>query len=262
MAAHANILDQPEPLGRSLAGSVVLHVSVVAAVLAFNAIGSRQRVMWGDLNGGGMGAVAVNPVARIPLPGRTGPVNPVANDTESVVPTPPPKAKPQPKVTAPDPHAIALQSRNATKKAAQPSSPPNKFREQQKDLPNQLYSTAGQAVVSPTIGMTGGGGVGIGTNSPFGSQLGAYSELLRNQVARNWRTGDIDPRIRAGQVVVTFTLRRNGSVTAVRITQQSNNTALNYSAQRAILDAAPFPPIPPQFTKNEAEIEFVFELRR
>jgi protein TonB len=244
---------------------VVLHISVVAAVVTFNAIGSRPRVMWGDINGGGgMGSVAVTPVARIPLPGRTGPANPVANDTESVVPAPPPKAKPQTKVKAPDPNAIALKSRNAMKKAARPASAPNRFREQQKDLPNQLYSTAGQAAVSPAIGMTGGGSVGIGTGSPLGSQLGAYSELLRNQVARNWRTGDIDPRIRAGQVVVTFTLRRDGSVPAgsVRITQRSDNAALNYSAQRAILDSAPFPPIPPQFTKNEAEIEFVFELRR
>jgi len=265
MAPHIDILDQPEPLGKSLAGSVALHLSVGAAVLLSAWIGHGSRVQWGDVNGGGMGSVAVNVVPRIPLPGRSGPINPVANDTESVVPTPPPKAKPKPKVEAPEPNAIAIKSRNAERKASRAASAPNKFREQQQDLPNQVYSSAGQAVVSPMYGMTGGGGVGIGTSSPFGAQFGWYVNLLRDQVARNWRTSDLDPRLRsAPQVWVTFTIRRDGSVApgSVRITQRSGNQALDFSAQRAILDAAPFQPLPPQFQRNEVEIEFRFELRR
>ncbi|MGA2772757.1 MAG: energy transducer TonB [Bryobacteraceae bacterium] len=265
MTPHADILDQPEPLGKSLAGSVALHISVAAALLTSTWIGRRLPVEWGDINGGGMGSVAVNVVPRIPMPGRSGPINPVANDTESVVPTPPPKAKPRPKAEAPEPNAIAIKSRNAEKKASRAASAPNKFREQQQDLPNQLYSTSGQAVVSPMYGMTGGGGVGIGTSSPFGAQFGWYVNLLRDQVARNWRTSDLDPRLRtAPQVWVTFTIRRDGSVTpgSVKITQRSGNPALDYSALRAILDAAPFQPLPPQFQRNEVEIEFRFELRR
>jgi protein TonB len=265
MTPHTDILDQPEPLGKSLAGSVALHISVAAAVLMSTWIGRGQRVQWGDINGGGMGSVAVNVVPRVPLPGRSGPLNPVANDTESVVPTPPPKAKPRPKVEAPEPNAIAIKSRNADRKPSRPASSPNRFREQQQDLPNQVYSTSGQALVSPMYGMTGGGGVGIGTHSPFGEQFGWYVNLLRDQVARNWRTSDLDPRLRtAPQVWVTFTIRRDGSVTpgSVRITQRSGNPALDYSAQRAILDAAPFQPLPPQFQRSEVEIEFRFELRR
>jgi protein TonB len=265
MAPHIDILDQPEPLGKPLAGSVALHISVGAALLISAWIGHGSRVQWGDVNGGGMGSVAVNVVPRIPLPGRSGPINPVANDTESVVPTPPPKAKAQRKVEAPEPNAIAIKSRNAIKKASRAASAPNKFREQQQDLPNQVYSSAGQAVVSPMYGMTGGGGVGIGTSSPFGTQFGWYVNLLRDQVARNWRTSDLDPRLRtAPQVWVTFTIRRDGSVApgSVRITQRSGNQSLDYSAQRAIMDAAPFQALPPQFQRNEVEIEFRFELRR
>jgi protein TonB len=265
MAPHVDILDQPEPLGKSLAGSVALHLSVGAALLLSAWAGHGSRVSWGDVNGGGMGSVAVNVVPRVPLPGRSGPINPVANDTESVVPTPPAKAKPQPKVEAPEPNAISIKSRNATKKASRAASAPNKFREQQQDLPNQVYSSAGQAVVSPMYGMTGGGGIGIGTSSPFGTQFGWYVNLLRDQVARNWRTSDLDPRLRtAPQVWVTFTIRRDGSVApgSVRITQRSGNQSLDYSAQRAILDAAPFQALPPQFPRNEVEIEFRFELRR
>jgi protein TonB len=262
---HTDILDQPEPLGKSLAGSVALHISVGAAVLMSAWIGRGRPVQWGDLNGGGMGSVAVNVVPRIPMPGRSGPINPVANDTESAVPTPPPKTKAQRKVEAQELNAIAIKSRNANKKASRAASAPNKFREQQQDLPNQVYSSAGQAMVSPMYGMTGGGGVGIGTRSPFGTQFGWYVNLLRDQVARNWRTGDLDPRLRtAPPVVATFTIRRDGSVApgSVKITQRSGNQSLDYSAQRAIMDAAPFQPLPPQFQRSEAEIEFWFELRR
>jgi len=28
------------------------------------------------------------------------------------------------------------------------------------------------------------------------------------------------------------------------------------------MDASPFPPLPPQFPKNEAEIEFLFQLKQ
>jgi protein TonB len=265
MTPHTDILDQPEPLGKSLAGSVALHISVGAALLMSAWIGHGPRVEWGDINGGGMGSVAVNVVPRIPMPGRSGPINPVANDTESVVPTPPPKTKAQRKVEEQELNAIAIKSRNASKKASRAASAPNKFREQQQDLPNQVYSSAGQAMVSPMYGMTGGGGVGIGTNSPFGAQFGWYVNLLRDQVARNWRTSDLDPRLRtAPPVVLTFIIRRDGSVApgSVRVSQRSGNQTLDFSAQRAILDAAPFQALPPQFQRSEAEIEFWFELRR
>jgi protein TonB len=173
------------------------------------------------------------------------------------------KAKPAPKVTAPDPAAIPIPSRGAKSRPSPAAAPPDKWRASQKDLPNQLYSTAGTRVTTPDYALSGGGGVGVGSNSPFGNQFGAYADLLRNRVAQFWQTTAIDPRLRtAPQVSVRFTLHRNGSVTGIRLTQTSGINALDISAQRAIMDAAPFPQLPPQFPKNEAEIEFVFELKR
>jgi protein TonB len=264
-AAHFDLLDQPESLKRFLAGSLTLHLSVAAAIVAFTWIGPGHREQWGDINGGGLGSVAVGLVKTVPMPGRSGQMNPVANDTESAVPTPPPKTKPQTKAKAPEPDAIPIKSRNSVKKAQPAASAPNKWREQQKELPNQLYSPTGQAVVSPMYGMAGGGGVGIGNNSPFGTQLGWYATLLRDQVARNWRTGDLDPRLQsAPPVIVAFAIQRNGSVVpgSVRVVQRSGNAILDISAQRAVLDAAPFPAIPPQFPRDRADIEMTFQLRR
>ncbi len=265
MESHTDILDQPEPLGKWLAASVVFHVSM-AALFGFAAwTGSHSSLHLGDINGGGIGSVAVTPVARIPLPSRSGQINPVANDTESRVPEPLPKEKPKPEVKEPPPDAIPLKSRNAPKQPSRAQSAPNKFRAKQQDLPNQLYSNSGQSMVSPMYGMTGAGGVAIGNNSPFGQQYGWYANLLRDRVAQNWRTSELDPRLHsAPQVVVTFTIQRDGSVPAasVRIAQRSGNAALDYSAQRAILDSIPFPALPPGLSRNSVDIEFVFELRR
>ena len=113
------------------------------------------------------------------------------------------------------------------------------------------------------IGQIGSGGVGVGLGSPFGNRFGNYVTILRQRVAEKWHTGDVDPRIQsAPRVIVTFDLMRDGSVRNVRIAQSSGNTALDYSAQRAIYDASPFPPLPPAYERNDAVIEFWFELRR
>lgn len=264
MTARADILDQSEPLGKWIAASILLHIAVAAALMARMLIHGPSLQM-GSPNGGGFGAVAVNTVASIPLPQRTGPVNPVANDTKSAVPTPPPEVKAKPKVKEPPPDAIPIGKLDQRKPAPRQEAPPNKFRAQQKFSENQLYSQAGQAANTPMFGRTGAGGVGIGNSSPFGTQFGYYASIIQQTVARNWRTGDIDPRIRsAPDVTITFSIQKDGSVPpgSVRISQRSGILPLDFSAQRAILDSSPFPPLPPGFPRDHAEVELSFELRR
>lgn len=265
MSSRTDILDEEQPLGKWLFASVFFHVSMAGALALAYWTAGRTTLNLGDINGGGIGSVSVTPVSRIPLPSRSGPVNPVANDTESRVPEPLPKDKPKPEVKAPPEEAIPIKSRTAPKQPSRAQSAPNKFRAKQIDPENQLHSTVGQTMVSPMYDMPGAGGVGIGNNSPFGQQYGWYANLLRDKVARNWRTNELDPRLHsAPQVVVTFTIQRDGSVSAssVRVAQRSGNTTLDFSAQRAILDSIPFPPLPPGLGRNAADIEFVFELRR
>jgi protein TonB len=264
MALRTDILDQQESLRGPFMWSVALHVSLVVVALGTALVQARRpHEQWGSINGGGFGSVTVNPVARIPLPTQSGPVNPVANDTESRVPTPPPKAKAQPRVKAPPPDAVPLPSRNAERRPSQPASAPNKFREQQQDLPSQLYSPSGQRLNSPMIGMAGGGGVGLGNNSPFGTQFGDYAMIVRNRVGQAWRTGELRISF-ASPVVVWFTILRDGSVPekSVQVKGRSGNAALDISAQRAILDAQPFPPLPAGFPRSSADVELTFDYLR
>jgi protein TonB len=267
MSAHVDILDEREPLSRYFVGSVVLHVGIAGALLAFGALNLASKIpSIGSPNGGGFGnAVAITPTA-IPLPAKSGPANPVANPTESQVPAPPSKQALKARAHAQDPDAIPLPSKNALKKAReQAAAELNKWREQQKDAPNQLYHSSGQQLSNPMYNVPGGGGVGVGDNSPFGSQFGWYASALRDKVARNWRTSDINMRTPGvPQVVVTCVIRHDGSVSpdSVKVSQPSGNSALDLSAQRAVLDAAPFGALPPGFPHKEAAVELRFELRR
>ena len=265
MATHVDILEERESLRTAVLGSLGLHAALFASVALYGSMSPRGGVLWGDPHTvGGGGSVGITPVRQIPLPNRSGETNPLANDTESRVPRPP---KPEPKraARAPEPDAISMRGRKAPQRESrwarnrqQPS------RSQSTEKPNQLYSGAGQALSSPMFGaQTGTGGVGMGAGGAFGGRFGWYRDLLEQRVAQKWRTDDVDPRLQTAPVaIVTFDLLRNGSIRDVRILQSSGNRALDYSAQRAIYEASPFPQLPPQYERNEARIEFWFQLKR
>jgi periplasmic protein TonB len=261
MSAHVDILDQPQPMARPFWGSLILHLSALTALAISGWVQHNAYLNIGSPTGGGIGGVMVNPVASIPLPDRGGPQNPVANPTESQVPTPP-KAAPKstPKQKAPPPNAIPLRSEKAPKRPAEAASQANKYREKQTYDQSQIYSSAGQRVSSPLYGIPGGGGVNIGDSSPFGQQFGYYATQIRDIVARNWTTADVNAR--SGLIVsMTFTIRRDGSVTNVNVSQSSGISPLDISAKRAVLDST-FPPLPAGFPKNQADVELKFELKR
>jgi protein TonB len=200
-------------------------------------------------------------VPSIPIPNRNMAPNPVANDTESQVPQAPSKAKPEPKAKAPEPNAIALKGRNA-KEQRKPAAAPNQWADKQQYRDNQTYSTSGAAASNPLYNVPGGGGIGIGTNSPFGTEFGWYANLLRDKIARVWQSGGLNAA--AGPVTVQFTMRRDGSLVAglPRVVQTSGDANVDRSAQRAIYDAAPFPQLPPGLGRNEVTVELSFHVRR
>ena len=256
MSPHVDILEQPEHLGRWFVRSLGFHVLVGLTLVSYGFLLHRNGVQFGSPNGGGIGSVVVNPVTRIPLPAREAAENPVANETESQVPTPPPEHKKAKERAFEEPDAVPIRGRHAERRE---ETPPNKFREQQLDQPNQIYSQAGQRMSSPMFGLQGGGGVGVGESSPFGVEFGWYAKLIVDKVGRTWRTADLKNVTQVAAVM--FTLRRDGTVTRVHITEPSGNATLDFSAQRAIFDASPFPPLPAQYPDNTAEVELRFSLK-
>jgi TonB family protein len=260
MQTHPDILDEPDPLRGGVVRSLGLHVGIAAIVIAYTAAGPSSRVeRWGDPQSLGGGAVGITPVASIPIPQRPARINPVANDTESLVPSAP---KPQPKKPVTDNRdAIAIKSKNAKKAAAERQSS-QRYSPVRDPRSNQVYSTTGQAATSPMFSAApGGGGVGSGSSSPFGYRLAWYEQLLRDTVARNWRSQELDASIRT-RVAVTFDILRDGTIRNARVTTPSGNFALDQSAMRAILASNPLRPLPREYERDVATVEFWFGLQQ
>lgn len=253
MQQHADILDQQDSLGGPFVQSILLHVAIAAALVVSSINFQRSHQVWGSTNTGAGSAVSVNAVKSIPLPARAGHVNPVANDTESQVPQAP-KPEPKKQVKVPDEDAIPLKSRLAKKQPrleAQQRYRPEPPRE------NQVFSREAPAAVSPMFQKPGAGGVGVGPNNSFGNQFGAYASLVVQRVTEKWQTGGLA----AGgpMVVITFDIQRDGSIRNPQIAQRSGNSALDYSALRAVTDAAPFPPLPPNYSGSSTSVELQFQ---
>jgi TonB family protein len=69
-------------------------------------------------------------------------------------------------------------------------------------------------------------------------------------------------QIKAGftqPIGVTFTIQADGSVTDVRVTQPSGATLLDMAAHRAIVNAAPFGPLPREYGTNHKTIQALFK---
>ncbi len=262
MNAHVDILETQESLKRPLLVSMGIHAALFAALSVQAMIPDRARDIWGNPNSLGGSAVGITPVSQIPLPSRGGIPNPLASDTESNVPEPPAAKTETQRAPDPDVNAIPIKGRTPKHPAKT-----TQMRGGSKLAANtgheQVYSSTGRGLASAMVGQAGSGGVGIGTGGAFGNRFGYYRDLLERKVAEKWRTDTVNPRLQsAPPSIVTFILYRNGSVADVRMEQSSGNKALDYSALRAIYEAAPFPPLPAAYERNEARIEFWFQLKR
>ncbi|MEO7144079.1 MAG: TonB family protein [Bryobacteraceae bacterium] len=263
MSQPVDILDQQESFRRPLAYSAGFHVLVIATFAGAQWLAHFGHEPFGSPNALG-GAIGITAVDSIPLPNRAGHRNPVANDSESHAPEPPPKPTPKKKVPDPELDAILIQSRTPLKKPAKEDRSAQRYRPEPEPKANQLYSRNGEAISSPLYGgVQGASGVGVGQHSSLGVRFGAYEDILRQRVAQHWHTGDVDPHIQtAPPVIVTFDLMRDGTVRNVQILQNSGNSALDFSSQRAILEASPFPKLPDAYRADSAHIEFWFQLKR
>src|SRR5262249_6198693 len=145
MTAHADILDQQEPLKGYFVGSIIFHVAILGGAAAYAWLSGHQPT-FGAPNAGGA-AVGIEAVHSIPLP-HQGEPNPVANDSKSEAPQEPSPAKRERlKREAPPKDAIPLKSKNA-KKELRAAVPP-RFKSFEQVDQNRVPSTVPQAVSNP-----------------------------------------------------------------------------------------------------------------
>src|ERR1700728_1738423 len=256
MTEPLDILDERDPLGFLFVGSLFVHGAMVALLFFGWYWMNRAKEALGDPHPAGGPAYAVSPVHSIPIPHREAPQNPVANDTQSAVPTAPAKQTAE-KQRVPDKNAIEIPDK--MKKQA-----PRPLHQQQYTRPappNQVYSHSPQALSSPMYSTPGGAGqVGVGPNSMLGTRFGAYSELVQGRIAQAWRTNGL-PHSQPAPTIVSFTILRDGSVRDAKIIQSSGNPSIDNSAWRAVLESSPLPPFTADIPYSSISAQFTFTLQ-
>ena len=252
-----------DSLRQPFLGSLVLHLGVFAMIGAAIFFQDAPFHM-GDPDAQGGGSTVITPVSSINMPTPVTRVQPVANDTPSVIPERPDAPKP-----LEDPDAIAL----GKKKKDEPKKKESTFltdylkarqdaMKRQPDPANIGSSTGARAESAMFTQQPGAGGVGT-PSGLLGDGFGAYEQYLRTCIARNWKTNDVDGTVRtAPDVIVQFKILREGASTGTRVVQTSGNSRLDNTGLRAVEACNPFNPLPPGFPKSSAQIEIVFRLQR
>jgi TonB family protein len=98
-----------------------------------------------------------------------------------------------------------------------------------------------------------------GPGVPDGTDTGGdwYLAGVQQKIWMLW-----NQQIKAGftqPVGVTFTILPDGNVTGVRVTQPSGASLLDMAAQRAVLNAAPFGPLPKEYGQHPRTIQALFK---
>ena len=250
---------EPEGLKKTLAVSIVMHL-LVLVLLALNPsawlrateVDPDEVVMSIRLGGpegpgeGGLTPIGGRPIQEVvPLPEARRPQwiqPPTPTPPEMVVPTEKARRRPEPETeveTAPD----EARGRELT------SGP--ELREG-----TAMADTGAQGI---GVGLSTGGLGGTGGEISVGDfccpeYLATMMELLR----RRWDANQQVP----GQVVIRFTIRRNGAIEDVGVQRGSGYVALDLSAQRAVLLTRQLPPLPSAFTEDSLTVRLTFEYRR
>jgi TonB family protein len=118
------------------------------------------------------------------------------------------------------------------------------------------------------------GGVGTGGGGGFGSeyagQIGLsnflfnyYVQSIGAKISSNWITAQISSGVKGSYgTTVAFKIYRSGRISTVDVRESSKIQTLDMSARRAVMNSAPFPPLPAEYEYDYLEIILIFEHSR
>jgi TonB family protein len=93
---------------------------------------------------------------------------------------------------------------------------------------------------------------------------GPYAKKMLAKIRRNWRIPEIARLGVEGVVKIRFFIERDGTVTGLRIIDESGKPPMDFAARDAIGDSSPFEPLPSALTGVEREgvtITFYYNAR-
>jgi TonB family protein len=252
---------EPAGLQRMAAVSVLIHAAAVALiVVGAGDLLPRQKepertVMTISLTGGAAGVAS-------------GGLNSMGG--REIQAEQPPDAPKRPEVTAPAAKTpemtIPLPGKTPVKTAPTPPV---------KQAPDDARGRAVSRGAVPTPGSTNvetnvrGQGFGLSTaggNATGGVQLDivgdfccpSYISTMTQRIRQNW-----DPQAETpADVVVKFTIRRDGTIVDTQVEKRSGYELLDLRAQKAVATTRQLPPLPAEFTNSSLGVHVTFKYVR
>jgi len=181
-----------------------------------------------------------------------------------------PSAAPVPQAATPEPPAAPLPT-PPRRKPARPQPAPAETASPPTSAPEELAAAAPLAPGAPGSGEGPGGAAGLGTgaegaghgaigNGPIEGPGDDYLERLRRWLNKYKRYPDQAKKDKQqGQLIVSFTILRDGTVTNPRIERSSGFPLLDDAALGMLRDASPVPPLPPSYRAASATIDLPVE---
>src|SRR5262249_32381779 len=109
------------------------------------------------------------------------------------------------------------------------------------------------------FGLASGGGAGSGSMLDVSDFCcPEYISRMLDLIRRNW-----DPHAEsAGDVIVKFTIVRDGTLTQTTVEKSSGNYVLDLTAERAVVRTRQLPPLPDKFTNPTLTVHLSFQYQR
>ena len=83
-----------------------------------------------------------------------------------------------------------------------------------------------------------------------------YMKTMQTSIKKNWNPPKGDT---SRQVVLFFKIAKDGSLKNYSVLQSSGNDKTDEAAIEALKAAAPFAPLPEEYTKDDIDIQFTFD---
>lgn len=211
--------------------SIAGHVAVTAFLLFLPALTGRRQVP--------REALVVDLVAPATAAARASPTPPAA---------PPPGEPPEGVRAAP------AEPKPAKKSPPEPTRKPARKPDTKPAVPPVPAPSARPAADRPAEG----GSITAIETGDF--ELAWYRDSVTSALYGRWVKPILEGIGEPYEVSVVFEILRDGRLRNLRIDQTSGIPSFDRSALRAVADAAPFPPLPPAWTKPQLSARFLFRL--
>ncbi len=169
---------------------------------------------------------------------------------------------------APTPPEMTVPAPNAKPRPAQPRPPQPRPQRAPPESTGRTVSTGPEPRDGSARAETGARGQGFGLTTGGGGGTGAYLdvgdfccpdylETVVQRIQENWASKQNTP----GQVIVRFTIERNGAISEALVERPSGFVALDLAAHRAV-QIARVPPLPAQFPNPTLTVHLRFDYQR